>query len=656
MRSFAKHMLNALLLFSMTACMEYENFDGVVLQSTLPTLSTYALSNITSTSARSGGYISSDGGSPVTARGLCWSTSSPPDMNDYTTSNGSGLGGFTVDITGLSPNTTYYVRAYATNERGTAYGTLRVFTTEISADQFGTITDIDNNIYNTIEVGTQTWMLENLRTTRFSNGDEISYVTDNTDWSNYGLSGWPAASSINNNSSFDAEYGRLYNWYTVNDGRKLCPDGWKVPGHDDWVALTDLLGGEDVAGGKLKEAGTTHWVEPNVGATNDIYFSALPAGYRDEDGSYYYLGYRVLLWSSTSWDDEWARIRFIDNDSTSFRGNYISKKGRGYSVRCIKDESTSIQISTNAVSSITAVSAQSGGSITSDGGSAVIARGVCWNSYGSPSTGDYKTEDGSGTGEFTSNLTGLLPNTTYYVRSYAINANGTIYGNEVSFNTLTVQFGSLSDIDGNQYKTVIIGDQTWMAENLKTTRFVNGEAIPDISDYPDWSNYASLGLPASCQVENNAVNQAVYGRFYNWYAVNDSRKLCPEGWKIPSKDEWISLMNNLGGAALAGGRLKEAGTDHWAAPNTGATNDSYFSAQPAGDRQENGYFYSYGYRAYFWTSLEYDLSKAYMVYLDNESSSFYYDYIPAKGNGISVRCIKDDSGGEDLDTQDEHVW
>lgn len=656
MRSFVKHTLNVLLLFLMAACMEYENFDGVVLQSALPTLSTYALSNITTTSASSGGYISSDGGSTVEARGLCWSTSSPPDINDYTTSNGSGLGGFTADMTGLSPGTTYYVRAYATNARGTAYGNLRVFSTEIPTEEFGTLTDIDNNTYYTIEVGTQTWTAENLRTTRFSNGDEISYVADNADWSNYGLSGWPAACSVNNNSANDSEYGRLYNWYAVNDGRKLCPDGWKVPSHEDWVVLSDFLGGEALAGGKLKEAGTTHWLEPNVGATNDIYFSALPAGYRYEDGIFYNLGYQVNFWSSTSWNDEYARMRFIDNDSTWFRANFVGKKSRGYSVRCIKDLSSSIQISTNAVTSITASSAQSGGNISSDGGSVIIARGVCWNSYGGPTTADYKTENGSGTGEFTTVVTGLQPNTTYYIRAYATNANGTTYGNELSFTTLALQFGSLSDIDGNSYKTVIIGDQTWMTGNLKTTRFANGEPIPDISDYTYWGSYASQALPASCNVENNEWNLSVYGKLYNWYAVNDSRKLCPEGWKVPSNDEWISLMDFLGGEELAGGLLKEAGTDHWAYPNTGASDVFDFSALPAGDRQENGYFYSSSYRAYFWTSVEYDLTKAYMVFMDNESSSFNHNYIPAKGDGLSVRCIKDDSGGEDLDTQDEHIW
>ena len=656
MRSFVKHILNALLLFSMAACMEYENFEGVVLQSALPTLSTHALSNITTTSARSGGYISSDGGSPVTARGLCWSTSSPPDINDYTTSNGSGLGGFTADMTGLSPNTTYYVRAYARNARGTAYGTLRVFATDIPTEEFGTLTDIDNNTYYTIEVGTQTWMAENLRTAHFSNGDAIDYIADNSDWSSYGQVGLPAYCSVGNNAYYDSEYGMLYNWYAVKDSRKLCPDGWKVPNHDEWETLTAFLGGEAVAGGKLKEAGTAHWAEPNVGAVNTIYFSALPAGYRYGDGFFYGLTNRASFWTSSIWNTELARMRLIDNDSICFRSNYVGNKANAYSVRCIKDESTSIQINTNAVTSITASSAQSGGNISSDGGSIVIARGVCWNSYGAPTTADYLTEDGSGTGEFTSALTGLQPNTTYYLRAYASNADGTTYGNELSFTTLAVQFGSLSDIDGNNYKTVVIGDRTWMAENLKTTRFVNGDNIPDISNDADWSNYSAQALPATCLVGNSPYNLDVYGKFYNWYAVNDSRQLCPEGWKVPSNDEWISLMNYLGGEDLAGGRLKEAGTDHWAEPNTGATNDTYFSARPAGDRQDNGSFYSITYRAYFWTCDEYSLTEAYMVFMDNESSRFLHHYVPNKGFGMAVRCIKDDSGGEDLDTQDEHLW
>ena len=656
MRSFVKHILNILLLVSMAACLEYENFDGVMWQSTLPTLSTHVPSNITATSAVSGGTILSDGGSPVIERGICWDYSRNPTINTvYKTEEGGGTGEFTSTMTGLPPHTKVYVRAYATNANGTGYGNEQVFNTE--AEEFGTLTDIDNNTYRTMEVGAQIWMVENLKTTRFSNGDEISYLADNTDWTSYALAGWPASCSVNNSSSNDYEYGRLYNWYAVNDGRKLCPNGWKVPTHEDWAALADLLGGESVAGGKLKETGTAHWIAPNVGATDDIRFSALPAGFRNqEEGVFLNLGYRAYFWSSNGWDDEWARMRYIDHDSTWFRGNFVGKKGGGYSVRCIKDESTSIQISTVAAYSITYISAKSGGRITSDGGSAVTARGVCWNNYGYPTTGDNKTEDGTGTGEYTSNLTGLQPNTTYYIRAYATNAYGTVYGDELSFTTPAPQYGSISDIDGNSYKTVIIGDCTWMVENLRTTRFVTGEAIPEISDQAEWSTYDSQTLPAACNVENDAGYVSVYGKLYNWHAVDDDRKLCPEGWEIPSHDDWVSLMDYLGGEALAGGRLKEAGTSHWAEPNTGATNDSYFSALPAGYRMSDGNFSSLGFGAYFWTSDEYESPTARLVYMDKDNASFFHKYIVGKGYGFSVRCIKDDDEGEDLDTQDEHDW
>ena len=195
-----------------------------------------------------------------------------------------------------------------------------------------------------------------------------------------------------------------------------------------------------------------------------------------------------------------------------------------------------------------------------------------------------------------------------------------------------------------------------MVENLRTTRFVTGEAIPEISDQAEWSTYDSQTLPAACNVENDAGYVSVYGKLYNWHAVDDDRKLCPEGWEIPSHDDWVSLMDYLGGEALAGGRLKEAGTSHWAEPNTGATNDSYFSALPAGYRMSDGNFSSLGFGAYFWTSDEYESPTARLVYMDKDNASFFHKYIVGKGYGFSVRCIKDDDEGEDLDTQDEHDW
>ncbi|MBK8503768.1 MAG: fibrobacter succinogenes major paralogous domain-containing protein [Saprospiraceae bacterium] len=139
----------------------------------------------------------------------------------------------------------------------------------------GDVTDIDGNLYRTIKIGTQEWMAENLRTTRYTNGEMISKVNNSTTWpnANYGAWCW-----YDTSSTYELPYGKLYNWYAVNDGRGLCPTGWHEPTDAEWTTLTDFLGGLSLAGGPMKAAGTAHWKTPNTGATNASGFSGLPGG------------------------------------------------------------------------------------------------------------------------------------------------------------------------------------------------------------------------------------------------------------------------------------------------------------------------------------------------------------------------------------------
>lgn len=185
--------------------------------------------------------------------------------------------------------------AYAINSQGTAYGSQQTFTTT-SGGGSGTVTDSDGNVYNTVTIGTQVWMAENLRTTKYKDNTAIPLVTDNTAWTNLSTPGycWYNNDAATNKST----YGALYNWYTVNTG-KLCPTGWHVPTDAEWSTLTTCLGGVGVAGGKLKEAGTSHWMSPNVGATNETGFTALPSGYRYAGGTFEYNGLGGWWWSST---------------------------------------------------------------------------------------------------------------------------------------------------------------------------------------------------------------------------------------------------------------------------------------------------------------------------------------------------------------------
>jgi len=305
-------------------------------------------------------------------------------------------------------------------------------------------------------------------------------------------------------------------------------------------------------------------------------------------------------------------------------------------------------LTTASVSAITQTTAQSGGTVTSDGGAAVTARGICWSTNPTPTIAESTTTDGSGTGSFTSSLAGLTANTPYYVRAYAINSAGTGYGAEQSFTT-TASSSTVTDIDGNVYQTVTIGTQTWMAENLRVTHYRNGNPIPNVTDGTTWSG---LSTGACCDFINDPLNVATYGRLYNWYAVDDSSNIAPEGWHVPSDEELKQLEMYLGMSQAEaddlywrgldeGGKLKEVGTTHWMHPNSGATNESGFTALGAGYRSDNGSFLAaYGAATYFWSSTEGSSDNAWSRCLDYNRSDVRRQE-NSERSGFSVRCVRD---------------
>jgi uncharacterized protein (TIGR02145 family) len=199
--------------------------------------------------------------------------------------------------------------------------------------------------------------------------------------------------------------------------------------------------------------------------------------------------------------------------------------------------------------------------------------------------------------------------------------------------------GSLSatDGDGTVYGSVVIGSQRWLTRNLSTTKLNDGTPIPDVADSDAWRNAVA---PARCDYENNAANVPTYGRLYSWYAVA-TRKLCPVGWHVPSDAEWTALEAFLGEPSLAGGRLKEAGTSHWMGPNTAATNDTGFTALPAGTRFSTASFFNLTYDGYFWTSTQ-GSDPAYARYRWTDfNSGFILANEDYKNDGLSVRCLED---------------
>jgi uncharacterized protein (TIGR02145 family) len=414
-----------------------------------PVLSITLLGAISQNSVQSGGIISSDWGIPVTSRGVCWGTSHDPNITGNKTNDGTGISSFISNISGLTANTTYYLKAYATNSTGTSYGT------------------------------------------------EVSFTTK----------------------------------------------------------------------------------------TNPV---------------------------------------------VSFP-----------------------TVTTTAISSVTETTAQSGGNISSDGGVPVTARGVCWSTSTNPTIANNKTTDGTGTGTFTSSLTGLTANTNYHVRAYAINSAGTAYGNDISFSTNAsgvifnpnLTYGTLTDIDGNVYKTIKIGTQTWMAENLKVIHYRNGDPIPNVTDSSQWIN-STTG--AWCYYDNDNQYNIPYGKLYNWLAVADSRNIAPSGWHVPLSSEWTILSTYLGGYTVAGGATKSVGL--WNSPNVGATNSSGFSGIPGGWLgTESHHFSGFGYLETWWhysvlSSINFS---PLFTYLSQSSAEFqFYGLNPVfpfgiNSAGISIRCVKD---------------
>ena len=197
--------------------------------------------------------------------------------------------------------------------------------------------------------------------------------------------------------------------------------------------------------------------------------------------------------------------------------------------------------------------------------------------------------------------------------------------------------GTVTDIEGNVYHFVTIGTQVWMVENLKTTKYRNGDSIPNIIIDTAWSN---LTTGAYCNYNNDVNIATTYGRLYNWFAVSDSRNIAPNGWHVPTDEEWATLTTYLGGENVAGGKLKETSTIHWNSPNNGATNETGFTALPGGICSSNETFSGVGLYGYWWSFTPYSSSMAWSrnMYFGYISITRHYDI---KVVGLSVRCIRD---------------
>ncbi|MFM2292545.1 MAG: hypothetical protein RIS29_2358 [Bacteroidota bacterium] len=612
------------------------------IKSSIPTITTTSITSLKSKSLISGGNVTDNGGETVTEYGICWSTNTAPTIANNKLSMGNGNGSYNGTITGLTPATTYYIRAYATNSIGTAYGN-EISTTTLLIDP---VVDADGNIYNTITLGNQTWMTENLRTTKYRNGDLIgttsSLYTDIT-YTTSPKYQWAYEGS----DAYALKYGRLYTWYVVADSRNIAPEGYHVASESDWAILLNYL----IASGynydkttsdnKTAQALSTtdSWNYSSIIGTpgynqsqnNSTGLSICPSGYRGFDGYYYIMGVGADIWTSTETSSTTANGKGCGFNMPTLN-SFSSNKKYGFSVRCIKNSVP--VVTTTAASAVNSNDAICGGAVATDGGETVTESGICWNTTGNPTINNSKKSISAGVTTFSSTITGLSASTTYYIRAYATNSLGTAYGDQI---TITTQAPTVTDIDGNVYHTVVIGTQTWMVENLKTTKYNDGTTISYSGPDLDWisTSTAAYGYP-----NGSSVNKVTYGLLYNWYAANSS-KIAPAGWHVPTKAEIETLVTYLGGNSAAGGSLKETGTSHWIYGNTGASNTSGFTAIPAGYiTGDTGSLQKFGYNSVFWSTTPGTTSDtAYRILLDYASITTSIN-ADSKISGYSIRCIK----------------
>ena len=606
-------------------------------------ITTTNVTEISTTSAKSGGLITVDVRTSITARGVCWHTSQNPTTSNSKTLDGTGTGEFTANITDLTANTTYYVRAYATNSSGTTYGnevsfktsaaqttTLPTLTTVAISAITQTAANSGGNVSAdggaTVSARGVIWSTSQNPTvalsTKTSNGTGTGEFTSNITGLTANTTYYVRAYATN---STGTAYGNEVSFKTSTTQTITIPTLTTV-------AISAITQTTANSGGNVSaDGGATVSARGVIWSTSQNPTVALSTKTSNGTGTGEFTSNITGLTANTTY---YVRAYATNSTGTAY-GNEVTFKTSAAQTTTIPT------LTTVAISAITQTTANSGGNISADGGATVTARGVIWSISQNPTVAlSTKTSNSTGTGAFTSNITNLTANTTYYVRAYATNSSGTAYGNEVSFKTSAVVTtnSGVTDLCGKTYKEIIIGNQTWTSENLSTCKYRNGDPIPHVKDDATW---ASLTTGAYCYFNNDSTKYAaIYGKIYNWFAVTDSRGLAPTGWHIPSQTELTTMINTLGGAATAGGKMKTTGTTY-CSTNTSATNTSGFSGLPAGDRRGfNGVFNNIGVFGGFWSTTQFDSSNAwnFRLYCNSAEATIGND---GKRHGFSVRIIKD---------------
>jgi uncharacterized protein (TIGR02145 family) len=595
----------------------------------VPTLTTTTVSDITMSTAKTGGNITSNGGAEVTARGVCWGTASQPSLLGPHTSDSQGDGSFTSNLTGLAPGTTYYLRAFAVNKAGTAYGDEISFATTTpivpalttvdvtgitssSAVSGGNITSDGGSAVTARGVCWATTADPTINDSKTSNGTGAGSFASDLTVLQPGTIYHTRAYATN---SIGTAYGNDITFTTLAVRPTLTT-----------ALVSSITFTSAISGGNITNSGGATVNERGV--CWGISSGPVATGLHTSNG--------------TGTGTFTSNITGLNPGTTYYLRAYATNSAGtsyGNELTFLTSSASAPTITTNAVTGIALTTAVSGGNITSNNGAAVTESGVCWNTTGNPTTANSKTSDHAVTGTFTSNISGLTAGTVYYVRAYAVNSAGTGYGGVIRFST------SISDIESNIYKTVLIGTQVWMAENLKVTKYNDNTNIQNVTDNDAWM---LLSAGAYCWMLNDETTyKNMYGALYNWYTIQDG-KLCPSGWHVPSEDEFKTLELFLGVPSseidVSGWRGTDQGaqlksTSGWLNSGNG-TNSSGFTALAGGYRYgANGTFVAIGILTYWWSSTLNGTDGAWYRRLDGDNSLIFKASTSVKG-GKYVRCIK----------------